>query len=240
MQATGTPAGELERRLRPRAEQTLRAAMADFKARFGSREGDEYKINLLVCVGESDSEAETPDVHCHIGLLPPLREGRVKLRVAGQPRHNAAAKDSAWVRERKAIYDGLPKDVEEIVLMDPSTHELLEGSQTNFYAIQGGAVHTASDGILSGTVRALVLDVCAQNDIPVVLAPPNLEQVDAWESCFISSTSRLVLGASELQYEDLSSKQPVAKLFPPSTLLERISSLVRAAILDKSPVVFEE
>lgn len=239
---------DVELALRPRTEETLRAAMREFKSQFGSEEGEEYKINLLVCTATEDAAPSGPvktpleatDVYCHIGLLPPLRSELVKLKVAGLPRHNAAAKDSAWVRERKAIYDSLPLDVEEIVLMDPATRELLEGSQTNFYIIQDGAVHTANDGILNGTVRALVLDVCDKSGIPVVFSPPSLDTVDQWESCFISSTSRLVLGAGELQFEDPASKQPRAKTFLPSTLLERISALVRAAVLEKSSVVFEE
>lgn len=249
MQATPLIPRQVEQVLVPRTEETLRAAMREFKTQFGSEEGEEYKINLLVCAageggGTAAAEAEmlleNTDVYCHIGLLPPLRSELVKLKVAGLPRHNATAKDSAWVRERKTIYDSLPPNVEEIVLMDPATHELLEGSQTNFYAIQGGAVHTANDGILNGTVRALVLDMCEKSGIPVVLSPPTLDTVDQWESCFISSTSRLVLGARELQFQDLETKQPRVKTFPPSTLLERISSLVRAAVLDKSSRVFDE
>lgn len=177
---------------------------------------------------------------CHIGLLPPLRSELVKLQIAGEPRHNAAAKDSAWVRERKTIYDQLPADVEEIILMDPSTRHLLEGSQTNFYAIHHGAVHTANEGILNGTVRALVLSVCEENDIPVVLAPPSLDEVEQWESCFISSTSRLVLGASELQFDDPTTKLPRTQSFPPSPLLEKVSSLVRSAVIKKSTSVFDE
>ena len=35
--------------------------------------------------------------------------------------------------------------------------ELMEGSQTNFYAVHNGAVWTADEGVLAGTVRNLVL-----------------------------------------------------------------------------------
>ncbi|GLE08667.1 hypothetical protein PINS_up019982 [Pythium insidiosum] len=128
-------AQHVESVLRPRTESTLRAAMSSFKERFGAEPQEEYKLTVLVC---HDEKADTPasldtaDIYCHIGLLPPLRDGPVKLVVAGMPRHNASAKDSAWVRERKHIYDALAHDVEEIILMEPDTHRLLEGSQTNF------------------------------------------------------------------------------------------------------------
>ena len=57
---------------------------------------------------------------------------------------------------------------------------LLEGSQTNFFAIRDGAVHTAAEGILEGTVRRLVLEVCAREGIPTVLRPPALGSSSEW------------------------------------------------------------
>lgn len=159
--------------------------------------------------------------------------------MAGLPRQNAAAKDSAWVRERKAIYDAMPKDVEEIVLMDPASHMLLEGSQTNFFAIRGGTIFTADDGILKGTVRSLVLEVCAERGIPVELTPPSLDDVDDWDGCFISSTSRLVLGAGTIEYEHPTTKQRATRLFPANAALEQIISSVRSSVLRKSTVVFD-
>jgi hypothetical protein len=35
--------------------------------------------------------------------------------------------------------------------------------------------------------------VCAQHGVEVVLKPPNLEHLHAWDGCLISSTSRLLL-----------------------------------------------
>lgn len=142
------------------------------------------------------------------------------------------------MRERKAIYDAMPKDVEEIILMEPTSHLLLEGSQTNFYAIRDGKIFTAEDGILKGTVRSLVLEVCEENDIPVVLTPPSLNDVDDWEGCFISSTSRLVLGACSIDYDHPVSKQPTTKTFPTSAVLEKIIASVQSSVVRKSTAVF--
>lgn len=164
----------------------------------------------------------------------------MKLLVAGLPRQNAAAKDSAWVRERKAIYGAMPTDVEEIVLMDPTTHALLEGSQTNFYAIRGGTVYTADDGILKGTVRSLVLEVCAASGVPVALTPPSLDEVEEWDGCFISSTSRLVLSARSIEYEDLATTQRRSRSFPANATLQHIISSVRSSVESKSTVVFDD
>lgn len=36
---------------------------------------------------------------------------------------------------------------------------VLEGTQTNFFALVDGAVHTAKEGVLMGTVRGVLLEV---------------------------------------------------------------------------------
>lgn len=78
--------------------------------------------------------------------------------------------------------------------------ELLEGSQTNFYAIgaDGKTVYTAGEGVLEGTVRRLLLEVCEREGIDVVLKPPLLRDASEWSGCLISSTSRLMLPIDEL------------------------------------------
>ncbi|OWZ17934.1 Thioredoxin [Phytophthora megakarya] len=232
----------VEKELRPRTEETMIAAMAAFKTLHEVQKDQEYKINVLVCPSEDKVDGQVlgdTDIFCHVGLLPPLRSEMVKLEVAGLPRHNAAAKDSAWVRERKAIYDRMAPDMEEVILMDPATRQLLEGSQTNFYVIQEGAVHTAEEGILKGTVRSLVLEVCEEIGIPVRLSPPTLDDIEKWQGCFISSTSRLVLGAKSLEYEHPETKKTITRSFSPHSILDQITAAVRNSVIGKSTEVFK-
>ncbi len=102
---------------------------------------------------------------------------------------------------------------------------VLEGTQTNFYAVLGGSLVTAERGILKGTVRyvpsapaasvssgfntdgirvfisgssAVVLDVCRTHNIPVRLEAPNMSSIHEWEGAFISSTSRLLIPVGEI------------------------------------------
>jgi hypothetical protein len=94
---------------------------------------------------------------------------------------------------------------------------ILEGSQSNFFAVVGGAVHTAPDGaVLAGTVRKLLLEVCAREGVSVVLQPPRLSSssstaaaasavaggdsmaISAWQGAMVSSTSRLLLPVDEI------------------------------------------
>ncbi|CAH0473340.1 unnamed protein product [Peronospora belbahrii] len=234
---------DVEKELRPRTEETMIAAMQAFKDLYEVHHDQEFKINVLVCPTQGDTMSgqllSDQDIFCHVGLLPPRRNEMVKLEVAGLPRHNAGAKDSAWVKERKGIYDRMASDMEEVILMDPRTRQLLEGSQTNFYVIQDGVVITAEEGILKGTVRSLVLEICAENGIAVELKPPTLDDIDKWQGCFISSTSRLVLGAKSLQYPELATKKTLTKTFAPHPILDHIMTAVQHSVVKKSTKVLK-
>jgi len=72
---------------------------------------------------------------------------------------NAKAKDSEWVRQRKAWESSKPAGVNEVLLVTPEG-QLLEGLTSNFFVLDSqGAVVTADEGVLNGTVRELVLEV---------------------------------------------------------------------------------
>ncbi|TDH70665.1 uncharacterized protein CCR75_006422 [Bremia lactucae] len=228
--------------LRPRTEATIIAAMMAFKELHKVERDQEYKISILVCPSERSQGDEEKlvdtDVLCHVGLLPPLRSDLVKLQVAGLPRHNAAAKDSAWVKERKVIYDKMASDMEEVILMDPATRHLLEGSQTNFYTIRDGTVYTADTKILKGTVRSLVLDICVKKNIPLKLSPPSLDDVEEWQGCFISSTSRLVMGAKSLTYEHPHTMESLTRSFLAHPILDQLTTAVHDLIISRSTEIF--
>jgi hypothetical protein len=125
---------------------------------------------------------------CHAQALPrPPRPPVVRAVACGRPRANARAKDSAWVRERRAAVelakraaaafdDGggggrgdaaaaaaattAPIPVEETLLVGPEG-ALEEGASSNFFALtRDGVLQTAGeDVVLPGTVRAVVLSV---------------------------------------------------------------------------------
>jgi branched-subunit amino acid aminotransferase/4-amino-4-deoxychorismate lyase len=138
----------------------------------------------------------------HATPLPPRRTPPIKVLVRGAPRHNAAAKDSAWVTDRLALEAAQPKDVEELLLSNESG--ILEGTQTNFFAVVGGRVQTAEEGVLAGTVRTFVFEACAQLGIPVDCVPPKVSDAVSgqWDGAFLSSTSRLVLPIDSLDAGD--------------------------------------
>lgn len=198
--------------LRLRLDVTVAAAVREFKAAHGlsdARDTDaaELKVTILVtwdeeASGDGAGGGMLGSVACHIAPLPRLPAPPVRVEVRGAPRENAAAKDSAWVSERAPL-EALMRsadvggDVNELLLTNEAG-EIYEGSQTNFFAIVDGAVHTAGEGVLEGTVRRLLLEVCEREGVPVHLTPPVLAQAATWDAALISSTSRLLLPIDEL------------------------------------------
>lgn len=45
------------------------------------------------------------------------------------------------------------------ILLVTEQGDVLEGTQTNFFAVVDGAVYTAREGVLLGTVRGVLLEV---------------------------------------------------------------------------------
>eukprot|EP01013_Petalomonas_cantuscygni_P022939 TRINITY_DN44275_c0_g1_i1.p1 TRINITY_DN44275_c0_g1~~TRINITY_DN44275_c0_g1_i1.p1 ORF type:complete len:560 (+),score=77.95 TRINITY_DN44275_c0_g1_i1:205-1884(+) len=134
---------------------------------------------------------------CHCEPLPPPPSPPIAVEARRCVRSAVAAKDSAWALQRQAVVSLLADGAEEVLLME-ADGSLLEGSQTNFYAIRAdtGALVTAGDDrVLAGTVRAVALREAQRRGWPVELRPPNVAEAraGAWAGCAISSTSRLLL-----------------------------------------------
>jgi len=154
--------------------------------------------------GAGDAEAglarQAFNLYVLVEALPPAPPGRVLVEVKGAPRTNAAAKDSQWATDRAALEKGqLESGANEVLLVSDDGY-MLEGMQSNFYAVKRGRVITADQGVLRGSVRETVLKVCARVGVPVDLTPPLDEEAELWEGCFISSTSRLVLDIARLEF----------------------------------------
>ena len=94
-------------------------------------------------------------------------------------------------RERDAYYKKSGKGVEEILLSENG--QLFEGGQSNFFAVKNGTVYTKGEGVLQGTVRTLVINLCEKIGIPLCLEAPLVSDIPLWDACFITSTSRFIM-----------------------------------------------
>jgi branched-subunit amino acid aminotransferase/4-amino-4-deoxychorismate lyase len=86
---------------------------------------------------------------------------------------------------------------------------LTEGSNSNLFAVYEGAVITPpEDEVLSGVTRDIVLRLARANSLPLRSRPLPLDEVPAWEECFITSTSRHVMPVTTIDNRPVGSGWP--------------------------------
>lgn len=105
-------------------------------------------------------------------------------------------------------------------------------------------MQTAQEGILEGTVRRLVLEVCAKHNIPLDLTPPRLDEITTWEGAFISSTSRLALPVDWIGFpqegKPFNPTTDPSHAFASQPLTQRVAELVRQDVAAASTRVVED
>jgi branched-chain amino acid aminotransferase len=106
-------------------------------------------------------------------------------------RHNPSSKTNDWVAQREAAAATLPPHIFQGILVNEAG-ELLEGFSTNFYAIRGGELYTAGEGVLGGISRKIVLTV-APDILPVNLRPITLDEISTLSEAFVTSASRGII-----------------------------------------------
>jgi hypothetical protein len=121
---------------------------------------------------------------------------------------NPKNKVASWCRLRKQMEKPTykPPGASEVLMVRPrldedskSRLEVLEGLSSNFFAIyKDGTLRTATQGVLNGYVRHLVLG-CANNvDLKFDPRPIFLHDADEWKETFITSSSRLIYPISRV------------------------------------------
>jgi branched-subunit amino acid aminotransferase/4-amino-4-deoxychorismate lyase len=96
----------------------------------------------------------------------------------------------------------------DYLLLDDDGNAILEASTSNFYAISGGTLWTAADGILEGITRKIILHLAPQLNIPLRLEPIPLEALPRCDEAFISSSSRGLVPVVAIEDETIGSGQP--------------------------------
>eukprot|EP00035_Acanthoeca_spectabilis_P033481 m.23859 g.23859 ORF g.23859 m.23859 type:complete len:399 (+) comp6001_c0_seq2:171-1367(+) len=244
-EANGAPVAAVDRtKLNAKVLEVLRGGLQSFGKRHPVIEGStrpDVRVTLLlvdsVRAADADSDGKSspqqlPTVLLHATEMPPPASPPVVVEVRGSARSNAEAKDSAWVTDRMGLEAARRADTNEILLEDEDGR-LVEGSQTNFFAVIDGAVHTAEEGILKGTVRDVVIKACADIGISIIFEPPKTDSYPTWDGAFITSTSRMVLPIDLLVLP--LAELPAERTFPasadalPRQIADAVQRRVRAA-----------
>eukprot|EP00299_Pterocystis_sp_00344_P009376 c3926_g1_i2.p1 GENE.c3926_g1_i2~~c3926_g1_i2.p1 ORF type:complete len:238 (+),score=70.09 c3926_g1_i2:251-964(+) len=216
---------------------TTRTALTTFSAQFGF--DCERRIAILTSDIAEDGVTPLTDSFTVLTCVEPLPlrpSPPVKVFITSLPKHNFELKSTEWIEQRKSIEVLKPADADDIVVMD-ARGDVIEGSQSNFYAVHNGSLVTASENILDGTIRKIALSECARTGIRVELSPPNFRDIFQWEGAFISSTSRLMLPINELSWIDTNGKIQSRTFETISPLTRSIDDLVSAAVVTYSTEV---
>ncbi len=123
---------------------------------------DEFKVTFFL--------TEAHDLRVYCDLLPGhVSPCRVEV-AASAHRPNPTVKSTDWVVARQALEASMAPGTNEVLLCDPDTLELFEGTQTNFFVLasDGVTLQTAPEEfVLAGTVQRFLLE-------QVLLAFPKL------------------------------------------------------------------
>ncbi|MHB0987770.1 MAG: aminotransferase class IV [Bellilinea sp.] len=168
--------------------------------------GSEARVRLTIPFG---LDAETIYIHVDALSVPTAVQyaNGVKTLTAQMQRNNPSAKLSNFIQSSREARRRLPEGFEEIFMVDERGN-ILEGLTSNFYAVMGGEIWTAGQGMLSGITRQIVLLLAEDAGCPVHLEAPELSNLFCFAEAFITSTSRAVLPVTEIDYEPVGDGKP--------------------------------
>lgn len=123
--------------------------------------------------------------------------------------HKTGSKLLQVMARREAEAAGM----DEAVLVN--THgEVLEATSANLFWVRGEVLYTppTAVGVLSGVTRAVVLEICAAQNLPVKKILARMEQVKTSDALFLTSTAHGIVPVGSLDDET----------FPDNPLIQRL------------------
>jgi branched-chain amino acid aminotransferase len=109
-------------------------------------------------------------------------------------RTNAAAKTTGWMHDRSTHQ--LPGGIYEGLLLNHERY-VLEGTSSNFYAVLGGELRTAGEGVLPGIAQQIVFEI-APYIIPLRREAIHKSELAQVSEAFITSSSRGIVPVVEI------------------------------------------
>jgi branched-chain amino acid aminotransferase len=122
-------------------------------------------------------------------------------------RRNPEAKTTDWMATRKSATDSFPPGIYEGILVSPDG-SLLEGTNSNFYAIKGDTLRTADDpDVLSGIARKILLTV-APDVLPVQRRAVHIDETPTLNEALLTSSGRGVVPIVEIDGQPVGDGRP--------------------------------
>jgi branched-chain amino acid aminotransferase len=142
----------------------------------------------------------------------------------------AGLKTLAYTEAVLAAAEARARGADDALFLDTAGH-LCEGTSSNIFLVIRGVAHTPprSCGVLPGITRAVVLEILATLDIPIVESPIPPEALDAADELFLTSSLREIAPVTSV------SDRPVGTGAPgPVTrrVREAYQALIAVAVAD--------
>lgn len=146
-----------------------------------------------------------------IPFAPPLASvysDGVHAQVAtGVHRHDPLDKTAVFAQTRAAYLQAhTDESVYEYLLSDGDA--IFEGFTSNFYGVRDGVLYTASDGVLEGITRRIILELLPNLNIPLRLEAVKLTDLPALDEAAMSSSSRGLLPIVRINDQPISDGRP--------------------------------
>lgn len=122
-------------------------------------------------------------------------------------RKNPKAKQTSFLRDAEIIRDEVPENINEVLLVN-SKGQILEGLNSNFFAIKKGEIWTEDKQVLSGIVRSIVLEEATAAGVSIHLAPVYISEFESLEEAFLTSASRSVLPIQKIDGQFVGTGRP--------------------------------
>ena len=197
----------------PLDDAAFEARIAATMAAVDAEEPPERYIRLLLTRGVGDLSYD-PDacpepslviiVRPHREIAPAVRERGVKLVVSSLLRNHPEAlspriKSNNLLNNALAMQEALRAGADE-ALMCNYRGEVAECAQSNVFLVRGGEALTPplATGLLEGVTRNFLFEVGPDVGIPVREQVLRLDELEAADEIFITSTTREVLAATTL------------------------------------------
>jgi len=88
--------------------------------------------------------------------------------------------------------------IAEILMINPKGL-ITEGSRSNIFFVKDAKLHTpVAELVLQGVTRDKIIEVAVKNGIPTIEEKIRIGQLDQFEACFLSSTSKNVLPVKQI------------------------------------------
>lgn len=136
---------------------------------------------------------------------------------------NPEIKSGNYLNNILALKEAKDKGYNDALMLNADGY-VTELSNSNIFFVKNGVVKTPSEstGILKGVTRSYIIDLCKKNELPIEIGEYSIEEFEAADECFISSTLKEVMPVRLLNNRNFKNT--------PGNITQKLMRLYKASI----------